>query len=75
MRWLRKISLKTWMGRSQSCKDHREKCLSQREQHVLRPKIEKKADVGGASYMSRRAVGDAAGEIGRARLLRTLETL
>lgn len=50
-----KTSLKTWMGRSQLCKVHREECLLKMEQQVLRPKAAKKADVGGALWMSSRA--------------------
>lgn len=43
------------MGRSQLCKDHREECLHKMERQVLRPKAAKKADVGGALWMSSRA--------------------
>lgn len=46
------------MGRHQSYKDHRENFLNQREQHVLRPKAEKKEHC-------KRAVGAAAEEIGK----------
>lgn len=53
------------MGRRQSCKDHREDCLSKREQHVLRPEAKKKANIGQELWVSRRAVGEAVGETSR----------
>lgn len=50
MRCSRKTSLKTWMGRIQLCKDHKEECLHKREQHVLKPNAAKKTDVGGGHH-------------------------